>query len=239
MDRFHISAHIGASPYHGAALFEPFTLDFPAGSWTCLLGASGAGKSTILRLLAGLQAGVQGACRIEVSDGRPLDGRISYMAQQDLLTPWLSARDNVTLGDRLRGKKPDVARADALLAAAGLADHRRYRPGQLSGGQRQRVALVRTLYEDRPLVLMDEPFSALDPVTRLKLQDLSAQMLAGRTVVLVTHDPLEALRLGDQVITLQGQPARPSPALTPVGARPRTAILSQQGQLLANLRGEP
>lgn len=163
------------------------------------------------------------------------------MAQQDLLAPWLSARDNVTLGDRLRGQKPDIARADALLAAAGLADHRQQRPARLSGGQRQRVALVRTLYEDRPLVLMDEPFSALDPVTRLKLQDLSAQMLEGRTVVLVTHDPLEALRLGDRVMILQGHPAKLSAALTPLGPRPRTvtdpAILAQQGQLLASLRG--
>jgi putative hydroxymethylpyrimidine transport system ATP-binding protein len=235
--------HVDANPYGGTPLFAPFSLTFPAASWTCFLGSSGVGKSTLLRLLAGLHQGQtpDSGCVIDVADGKGLDGRLSYMAQQDLLMPWLSALGNVTIGDRLRGHQPDMSRAESLLVAAGLAEHLHHRPARLSGGQRQRIALVRTLYEDRPVVLMDEPFSALDPLNRLRLQDLAAEFLCGRTVILVTHDPLEALRLGDRVIALQGQPASPATALVPPGQRPRDvtdpALTSLQGQLLARLGG--
>ncbi len=97
-------------------------------------------------------------------------------------------------------------------------------PAQLSGGMRQRVALVRTLLEERPIVLMDEPFSSLDVITRLKLQDLAAELLAAKTVLLVTHDPLEALRLADRVYVLHGAPAVLSEPLIPDGPRPRPPI---------------
>lgn len=169
--------------YSGLALFNGLDLELAGGSFTCLLGPSGIGKSSLLRLLAGLTSpGVSGELR--GGDGQSLTGRVAYMAQQDLLLPWLSVLDNITLGNRLRGEKADQQQALNLLEHVGLADAAFTRPDTLSGGMRQRAALARTLMEDRPVVLMDEPFSGLDALTRLRLQALSAQLLAGRTVLL-------------------------------------------------------
>ncbi len=192
--------------YGGLTLFDGLDLDLTGGCFTCLLGSSGIGKSSLLRLLAGLTAiGVSGDLRGD--DGLPLTGRVAWMAQQDLLLPWLNVLDNVTLGSRLRGERPDRPRALGLLARVGLADTALARPDTLSGGMRQRAALARTLMEDRPVVLMDEPFSGLDALTRLRLQALAAELLIGRTVLLVTHDPLEALRLGAHILVMSGRPA--------------------------------
>jgi putative hydroxymethylpyrimidine transport system ATP-binding protein len=161
------------------------------------------------------------------------------MGQQDDLLPWLDVAGNVTLGARLRGERPDRAKAETMLARVGLVGQRHQLPATLSGGQRQRAALARTLMEDRPVVLMDEPFSALDAITRARLQALAAQLLAGRTVLLVTHDPLEALRLGHRIQVMAGQPARIEPPICPDGAPPRDlhdpALLARQGDLLARL----
>ncbi len=171
-------------------------------------------------------------------------GRIAYMAQQDLLLPWMTVLDNVLLGPTLRRERPDPetrGRARDLLARVGLGGREGDRPAALSGGQRQRVALARTLMEDRPLVLMDEPFSALDAITRLRLQELAAELLAGRTVLLVTHDPLEALRLCHRIHVMAGAPAHVGPALEPPAAPPRApddpAVLALQGDLLRRLAG--
>ena len=226
--------------FDGELLFENLSLTLPAGETTCLLGPSGVGKSSLLRLIAGLTEGAEG--RVRDGEDRPLDGRIAYMAQQDLLLPWLRALDNVLLGYRLRGR-PDRAqreRARALLARVGLAGEERKRPAQLSGGMRQRVALARTLMEARPIVLMDEPFAALDAITRSEMQDLAAGLLVGRTVLLVTHDPLEALRLGHRVHVLAGRPARlDTEPIVPPGAPPRDALggglLTLQGELIQRL----
>ncbi|WP_114391540.1 ABC transporter ATP-binding protein [Oleisolibacter albus] len=227
--------------YGGVRLFDGLDLDLPSGQWISLLGPSGVGKTTVLRMVAGLVQ-PEPPTTMAAGDSTPLAGRIAWMGQQDLLLPWLSVRDNVTLGDRLRGTRTDaagMARASRLLQRVGLADEATARPAALSGGMRQRVALARTLYEDRPLVLMDEPFSAVDAITRLRLQDLAAELLAGRTVLLVTHDPLEALRLSDRVLVLSGRPVRLSPPLLPPGPAPRAVddpgLLALQGQLLARL----
>ena len=145
------------------------------------------------------------------------------MGQNDLLLPWLSLEDNVLLGARLRGELTAGLQHQALelLRSAGLLEHCRDLPARLSGGMRQRGALLRTLMEGAPIVLMDEPFSALDALTRQRLQDLAVKMVQGKTVLLVTHDPLEALRLADRVIVLSGRPARVSANLTPPGKAPR------------------
>jgi putative hydroxymethylpyrimidine transport system ATP-binding protein len=124
------------------------------------------------------------------------------MAQSDLLMPWLDLPENVCLGARLRGEAADLSRARHLLAQVGLSDHLDKRPAALSGGQRQRVALARTLMEDRPVVLLDEPFSALDAKSRAQMQDLAAELLKGRTVLHVTHDTAEAARLAHRVLLM-------------------------------------
>ena len=206
------------------------------GRTTALLGASGSGKSTLLRLIAGLLPLPPGG-GIAASDGRPLAGRVAWMAQQDLLLPWRSVLGNVVLGDRLRGAAPDPDRARTLLDLVGLLPLAARRPGTLSGGQRQRVALARTLMEDRPVVLMDEPFSALDAPTRHRLQGLAAGLLAGRTVVLVTHDPAEALRMAHDVLVLRGMPAVAEALPVPPGAPPRPPGIAaaSTGALLAEL----
>ncbi len=121
-----------------------------------LLGASGAGKTSLLRVMAGLAPATRG--EVVASDGQPIQGRLAWMGQKDLLYPWLSVRDNVALGARLRGEKVDRARVAALLEQVELSSCADARPATLSGGMRQRAALARTLYEDRPIVLMDEPF---------------------------------------------------------------------------------
>ena len=206
--------------YGARLVFDDLSLHLGAGTITCLLGPSGAGKSTLLRLLAGLITLPPNAT-LRAGDSLPLSGRVAYMDQRDLLLPWLSVLDNVILGAKLRGESPQLERARGLLAAVGLSGREHDPPASLSGGQRQRVALARTLMEDRPLVLMDEPFSSLDAVTRHQLQGLAARLLRHRTVLLVTHDPAEALRLGHVVHVLAGDPASLSPSMQVPGEIPR------------------
>ncbi len=234
---FSVQVHAARLTYGGAILFDALDFTLSAGRTTCLLGPSGVGKTSLIRLVAGLAEGQKGDIRC--SDGKPLAGRYAWMAQQDLLLPWMTVRENIMLGARLRGEHPDPQQADELLAMVGLVGYAEERPAALSGGMRQRAALARTLMEDRPVVLMDEPFSALDAVTRYQLQQSAADLLQGRTVLLVTHDPLEALRLGHRIHIMAGRPARLDEALVPVGDPPRDprdpGILALQAELLTRL----
>ncbi len=228
----------GLSLYFGGlTVFENLSFDIAPGQFVALLGPSGVGKTSLLRIIAGLEAPATGG--VAATDGAALAPRVAYMAQQDLLLPWANVLSNVTLGARLRGERPDPDRAAHLLERVGLAGRGRALPAELSGGMRQRAALARTLYEQRPVVLMDEPFSALDAITRARIQDLSAELLAGCTVLLITHDPLEACRLGHHLLVLSGQPAKLSPAIEVPGPPPRAvddpAVLQTQGRLLRAL----
>jgi putative hydroxymethylpyrimidine transport system ATP-binding protein len=220
-------------------LFDAVRLNIEAGQWTCLLGRSGVGKSTILRLILGLEIAGQFNGTIDASDGLPIDGRASYMAQSDLLLPWLTLRENVVLGARLRGERPDLDKADAMIEHVGLDDHHAKKPAALSGGMRQRAALARTLMEDRPIVLLDEPFSALDAGTRADMQDLAAQVLVGKTVLLVTHDPAEACRLGHNItlMTSTGTVPWTVPDTAPIRLADDPKTLKSQAALLTYLRG--
>jgi putative hydroxymethylpyrimidine transport system ATP-binding protein len=225
-------------------LFDSLDLTLAAGKWTCMLGTSGVGKTTLLRLIAGLSSD-NSDIDVQCGANLPLAGRAAYMAQQDLLLPWLPVIDNVMLGARLRGELTRSGqlreRAIGLLSAVGLEASLGDIPAKLSGGMRQRAALARTLLEDRPVVLMDEPFSALDAITRIKLQELAAELLADKTVLLVTHDPMEALRLGHRIHVMSGRPARLEGSIELAGSPLRAVhdpvVLEGQADLLERLSG--
>ncbi|TDE40034.1 ABC transporter ATP-binding protein [Antarcticimicrobium sediminis] len=222
----------------GRCLIEAFDLTLPAGRWSALLGASGVGKTSLLRLIAALPCAARLDGRITAQDNAAIAPRVAMMAQDDQLLPWATARDNVTICARLRGERPQPDRAAALLADVGLAGHETRKPSQLSAGQRQRVALARTLYEDRAIVLLDEPFSALDAMTRHTMQDLAAGLLSGRTVVLITHDPAEAIRLADSawIVTRTGVDPCPLPPTAPPRAPEAATTLTAQAALLQRMR---
>jgi len=221
-------------------IFPRISFTMQAGSWTCMLGPSGVGKTTILRLIAGLESEIVLDGRIELKEGGRLTGQISLMSQTDNLLPWLNATENVVLGSRLRGEKPNYDKANALIEKVGLTDHRKKKPYALSGGQRQRVALARTLMEERPIVLLDEPFSALDARVRAEMQELAAQHLQGKTILLVTHDPAEAARLGESILVLSMNGIKDvcPPEGGIIRAYDEHTVLACQGQLLRLLRAE-
>lgn len=215
----------------GQALFAPLQLWLAPARWTSLLGPSGGGKSTLLRIIADLP--IAGVFHGRVENRSP----VALMAQDPALLPWLTIRQNAALGARLRGQRPDQARLDAILRDTGLADHAAKYPPALSGGQRQRAALARVLMEDRPLVLLDEPFSALDARMRLMMQDLAARLLKGKCVLMVTHDPAEAARLSDHILLLTqaGLTELPVPPEPPPRAPTGPATISCHAALLGQL----
>ncbi|CAN5349831.1 aliphatic sulfonates ABC transporter ATP-binding protein [soil metagenome] len=188
--------NVGKS-FGGRAVLRDVSLDIPAGQFIALIGASGVGKSTLLRVVAGLEPLSSG--RVEIRSPRA-NPDIRMMFQEDRLMPWRSVIGNVTLG--LKGRDDD---ARALLGAVGLGGREQEYPIVLSGGQRQRVALARALIHEPDLLLLDEPFGALDAITRAAMQLLLEQLLARkpRTVLLVTHDVEEALLLADRVLLMR------------------------------------
>ncbi len=227
----------GSFEFSGQVLFENLDFRLQPRSWTCLLGASGAGKSTLLRVLAGLDTGGSFNGKVETDDGNGVQGRIAYMAQSDLLFPWLTVRQNVALGWRLRRQPVDESRLDQLIFDVGLKAHSTKKPAQLSGGMRQRTALARTLMEDTPFVLLDEPFSALDSKTRSEMQSLAHRVLRGKTVLLVTHDIAESMKLGNQLYILKNNKAinHELPSSLPVRDVTSRETLDAQAKLIGEL----
>ena len=238
---FDIDISIDSLSFGNLEIFENFNFTLSAGKWTSVLGKSGVGKSTLLRGITG-ELESKTNFSITCSDNAPLKGRIAYMGQQDLLLPWLTVFENVTLGMRLRKERDPVSIANAyeLIDKVGLRKYCKEIPENLSGGMKQRVALARTLLENKSLVIMDEPFSALDIVTKLEIQDLFAEMLRDKTVLFVTHDPLEALRLGNYIYLMRGSPAYLEKISELSGAVPRdiknNELHSFHGELLLAMR---
>lgn len=220
----HLIIENAALAYANQLIFSNINLQIPAGKWVALLGPSGVGKSSLLRLIANLtspQEKSQG--HIHTDNGIAVSDQMAYMAQTDLLLPWLNVLDNATLGFKLRKHSCTeyIKKATSLLHQVGLNKALQLYPRQLSGGMRQRVALVRTLMENKPIILMDEPFSALDAITRYKLQALAADLLKDKTVLFITHDPSEALRLANDIYVMQGQPATLNSIATLTSVTPR------------------
>ncbi|MEF8891774.1 MAG: ABC transporter ATP-binding protein [Haloferacaceae archaeon] len=195
--------------YDDTLVFDGLDLRVEPGEVCCLLGSSGCGKTTLLHLLAGLEAPTDG--RVEIG-GEPVDGpdyRWGVVFQDPLLYPWLTVRENVAIGPRLRGEEPPAGRVDELLELVGLGDAADAAPRELSGGMAQRASLARTLVSGPEVLLLDEPFSALDQLTKMELQDELVRIVdeLGVTVVFVTHDIDEAVYLGDRVAVMGTVPA--------------------------------
>lgn len=176
-----------------------------------MVGPSGCGKTTLFNVIAGLVDPTAGSVRVQDRLVRGAAGHVGYMLQKDLLLPWRSVMDNVTLGLEVRGVEAKVARAKALelIETYGLKGFENNKPATLSGGMRQRVAFMRTLAFDPDVILLDEPFSALDFQTRIILQGEVMKIIKerGKSAILVTHDISEAITMADRVIVLSHRPA--------------------------------
>lgn len=198
--------------YDGRAIIRDVSLRLDQGELVCLLGVSGAGKTTLFHALSGLERPEAGRVLLSGEDitGRP--GKISYMLQKDLLLPHKKVADNVALPLVLRGEKPKAAREKALgyFAQFGLEGTGDKYPAQLSGGMRQRAALLRTFLGSQGVVLLDEPFSALDFLTRISMQEwlLDQWQRHKRTILFITHDVEEALFLSSSVLVVERTPIR-------------------------------
>lgn len=191
-------------------ILENLNLSVKGGEFVALIGPSGCGKSTLLNILAGV---LTPECGEVYVDGEPVTGvssHFAYMPQSDLLLPWKTILDNVTLYGTLHGKKKEArARALAEFPVFGLQGYEHAYPHELSGGMRQRAAFLRTALCSADIMLLDEPFGALDVITRNDMQDwlLKLRRELGRTTLLVTHDIDEALYLADRIVVLGGKPA--------------------------------
>jgi NitT/TauT family transport system ATP-binding protein len=185
-------------------------LEVQPGEFVALLGPSGCGKTTLLRMIAGVDQPDAGEIRIEVGDPRRAHETPGMVRQDLALFPWFSVRDNVAFGLSVRGipRRERAARVLRYLEPFGLAEFADYYPAQLSGGMQQRVALARTLINDPSVLLLDEPFGALDAQTRAEMHDFLQDVEEDRTTVLVTHDAREAAYLADRVLVLSRRPGR-------------------------------
>lgn len=232
--------------YGELEVLRDLNLEINEGEFVTLIGPSGCGKSTVFNILAGLETADSGHIQVE---GFPLRRVFSYMPQRDSLLPWRNILDNVILGQELQGVSKKQARTEALeqLAFFGLHGFEKNYPFELSGGMRQRAALLRTVLTQRPVLLLDEPFGALDALTRAQLQEWLSELKQRlhRTILFITHDVEEALLLSDRVYVLSPRPAQITleqpvaldrSGSTEIVISPRFVEL--KGRLLAALKSE-
>src|SRR6202165_5011447 len=211
---------------HGAFLaLAPVTLSISPGRFVSLIGPSGCGKSTIFNIVAGLLEPTGGRVLIGGAEATGTIGRVGYMLQKDLLLPWRTVLDNVILGMEIQGVPLRQARERALplLQRYGLSGFEYLHPNALAGGMRQRAALLRTLLFDTDVILLDEPFGALDAQTQLQMQEWLLQLWSDftKTVVFVTHDGEEAIFLSDEVHVMGTRPGRIIETIPVALPRPR------------------
>lgn len=208
-------------------VLEDFNLTLPRNGFTVLVGPSGCGKTTLFDVMTGIAPRDSGDIQWLGRSVKALDAIAAYMQQKDLLLPWLSLMGNALLPARIAGAPANKAREHALtlFKRLGLAGYEDYLPKRVSGGMRQRCALVRTLMFDRELVLLDEPLSALDAITRRHLHGLLLLLQSefNRTLLMITHDIEEALLLGDDVLILGGTPLNVIERLNLDWGKPRSS----------------
>lgn len=217
--------------FHAKKVINQLTFSVEKGEFVSILGPSGSGKSTLFHLIGGILTPDSGTIQLEGHDITNERGHISYMPQHPSLFPWRTVLQNVVLGQELLGKK-EIGKAKEMLARAGLADYEHAFPHELSGGMKQRVAFVRALMSPQPIICLDEPFSALDELTRLEMQKwlLSICGQLRPTVIFVTHSIEEALFLSDRILVLSKKPAQIIAEFAIPFARPRkeTLLLDEQ-----------
>ncbi len=203
----------------------PTSLAIEEGSFVAIVGPSGCGKSTMFNVIAGLLRPDGGEVALRGATITASTGHVGYMLQKDLLVPWRTVEDNITMATRLTRRVTDEDRAEARRVARqyGLGEFLRHYPSALSGGMRQRVAFMRTLVTHQELLLLDEPFGALDAQTRLEMQEWLLQVWkdTGRTVLFITHDVDESIFLSDRIVVMSPRPGRVVADLANPLSRPR------------------
>lgn len=231
--------------YGERVVLKNLRLGLARGEIVSLVGPSGCGKSTLLSIVAGLDKGARATVRLDgagpalagagAREGDADGGGIGFVFQEPRLFPWLDVARNIAFG--CAAAPPSAAAVDALLDEVGLAGYGAHLPRQLSGGQAQRVAIARALYTRPRVLLLDEPFSAVDAITRIKLQDLLARVARerGLSVLLVTHDIDEAVHLSDRIVLLDRQPGPPRAEMPVAPARPRARGDAEAARLKADI----
>ena len=246
MQSVHKSFTVGGRPEQ---VLSGVDLSVGDGEFVSIIGPSGCGKSTMLNIIAGLDQPDSGVVEVFGDEGPDRLGRTGYMQQKDLLLPWRSVLDNAALGLEIRGVPRRQARERALELTEefGLKGFEHQFPFALSGGMRQRAAFLRTMLLDQDILLLDEPFGALDALTRVQMQEWLLELWSrlSKTIVLITHDVDEALLLSDRVYVLTGRPGRVTMVMSVELPRPRhfqmvtsPEFAGLKSQLLDRLRGQ-
>ena len=227
-------------------VLEELSVSAAAGEFVSIVGPSGCGKSTLFNIISGLLRPDAGEVHLNGTDIKGHTGASAYMQQKDLLLPWRTVLSNVLLGPEIEGRAKTASRAEAmrLLDQLGLKDFYRHYPAQLSGGMRQRAALVRTLLLKKDILLLDEPFGALDAMTRSVMQSILLDLWGklGQTILLITHDAEEALLCSDRIYVLTARPATVKEEIVVALPRPRSitdvGLIQLKRQLLTSLQDE-